>query len=135
MMADCTAATNDCPRITYRTETEEFWNSFVITAYGAAVAGSFQQYLSGNAYSEQSVSGSYNQVTMPDGTSNRIWYRTAGFDRGLPRLVETFDAAGTLQRSSMSDWANDNTSPYPVNPHVIETNVVDTQGNRARTSI
>src|SRR5260370_14273816 len=116
MMADCTAATNDCPRITYRTETEEFWNSFVITAYGAAVAGSFQQYLSGNAYSEQSVSGSYNQVTMPDGTSNRIWYRTAGFDRGLPRLVETFDAAGTSQPPPMCDWAKHKKNPHPRKP-------------------
>jgi YD repeat-containing protein len=131
---DSPAATNDCPRITYRQETEEYWNSAVTTAYGAAVAGSFQQYLAGGG-GLQSASGSYNQVNMPDGTSNRIWTRTTGFDRGLPRLVETFDSSGTLQRSAMTDWANDTASTYPVNPHVVESNVVDLQNNRARTAI
>lgn len=58
-----------------------------------------------------------------------------GWKRGLQALVET-ESGGQWKRKVMTTWTqDDDTSPFVINPRVLETNVYDPEGNRARTQI
>jgi hypothetical protein len=87
----------------------------------------------------QPVSGKRTQETLPDGTVNTIYFVDVSgqprWSRGLPALLET-SSGGVWQSKVKTTWTQDNTSvDYPLNPRVVDTNVHDPAGNRARTAI
>src|SRR2546428_13870532 len=145
-----TSAQDDCPRFTERHDWAENWNRTgalgpallptgpeqeVVTTYAVPVGDSWTM------PDGSSQTGRRAQVTMPDGTSNRIYFigaagTSSGWQRGLPALVSTYDSptASVPQRQAMTTWTQDNTAvSYPLNPRVTETNIYDPAGNRART--
>jgi hypothetical protein len=139
-----TSAQTDCPRFTERRDWVKYWNGDVdgtIATNEEAVTG-----ISGPVPDtwtmpgeSQSVSGKRTDVTSPDGTVNKIYFVDASgtprWSRGLPALVETSTGSG-WQRKVKTTWTQDNTSvSYPLNPRVLETNIYDPSGNRARTQI
>ncbi|HEU4835592.1 MAG TPA: discoidin domain-containing protein, partial [Pyrinomonadaceae bacterium] len=139
-----TSAQADCPRFTERRDWVKYWNGDVdgtvatneeaVTTFSGPVNDTWT--MPGDS---QSVTGKYAQVTLPDGTVNKTYFLdssgTPRWGRGLPALVET-SSGGNWQRKVKTTWTQDNTSvDYPLNPRVIETNVYDPAGNRARTEI
>jgi hypothetical protein len=86
------------------------------------------------------LTGVRAQVTTPDGTVTKIYFvgtagTTTGWSRGLPILKDTV-SGGVTQRRSVTTWTQDNTAvSYLLNPRVLETNIYDPAGNRARTQI
>lgn len=146
-------AWTDCPRFTERRDLAANWNRSgpngfsnlpfgaeqeVVTSYTVPVSATWTP---PNAAGQ---SGLRAQVTFADFTSvkttQKIYYagvagETTGWQRGLPAFVETFDAAGALQKQVVSTWTQDVTNvPYALNPRVTETNTYDTASNRARTA-
>jgi len=81
------------------------------------------------------------QVNSPDATYEKIYFAgiagsSSGWKRGLPRLIESYDSSGVLQRQSATIWDQDNLGvSYPLNPRIKETNVYDPTGNHRRTRI
>lgn len=135
---------SDCPRFTERRDWVKYWNGDTdgtiagneeaVTTYSGPVSDTWT--MPGDS---QPLSGKRTQVTLPDGTVNKTYFveatGTPRWSRGLPALVETL-SGGTWQRKVKTTWTQDNTSVnYPVNPRVLETNVYDPSGNRARTQI
>src|SRR5689334_12634157 len=132
----------DCPRFTERHDWAENWNQNVsgveqeaVTTFAEPVPASWTM------PDNTAQSGTRAQVTAPDLTSNKIYFigtagTTTGWQRGLPALVNTYDSAGVLQRQAMTTWTQDNTAvSYLLNPRVLESNIYDPAGNRARTQI
>jgi len=133
----------DCPRFTERHDWAQYWNGDTdgttasneeaLTAFAVPVSDSWTM------PDNTAQSGTRAQVTAPDGTSNKIYYigtagTSSGWQRGLPASVNTYDSTSVLQRQSTTAWTQDNTAvSYQLNPRVIETNVYDPAGNRART--
>ena len=135
-------AHTDCPRFTERRDWAQYWNQNssgieqeVLTSYAVPVSDTWTM------PDNTQQSGVRAQVTMPDGTSNKIYFigtsgSSSGWRRGLQALVNTYDSTGVLQRQAMTSWTQDNvTAFYPLNPRVTETNTYDQSGNRARTQI
>jgi YD repeat-containing protein len=139
------SAQADCPRFTQRSDWVKYWNGDTdgtiatneeaVTSFSGPVNDTWT--MPGES---QSVSGKRSDVTLPDGTVNKIYYvgtagTQSGWSRGLPALVETL-SGGSWQRKVETSWTQDNTSvSYPLNPRVSETNIYDPSGNRARTEI
>jgi len=138
------SAQADCPRFSERRDWVKYWNGDVdgtmatneeaVTSFSGPVNDTWT--MPGDS---QSVSGKRAQVTLPDGTVNKIYFVDASgtprWSRGLSALVETSTAAG-WQRRVKTTWTQDNTSvDYLLNPRVVETNVYDPSNNRARTEI
>lgn len=134
----------DCPRFTERRDWVKYWNGDVegapaaieeaVTAYSGPVSDTWIM-----PAESQPVSGKRTQVTLPDGTVNRIYFvEMAGaprWRRGLPALVET-SSGGTWQRKVKTAWTQDDESVnYPLNPRVLETLVYDPAGNQASSRI
>jgi YD repeat-containing protein len=141
---------SDCPRFTERRDWAENWNQNAggveqaVTTYAAPLADTWSM-PNGWPHDGQ-VSGKRADVTSPDGTLNKIYFidtvfintiaTPQGWQRGLPSLVVTYDNAGSWRRKSMTIWTQDNTSvSYPLNPRITETNVYDSEGNRARVRV
>src|ERR1041385_6080798 len=83
-----------------------------------------------------SQSGTLSQVTAPDGTYEKIFSHSSGWDKGLPVLKETYDSSQTRQRQITTRWTQDNIGlAVPLNPRLTETNTYDPQGNRKRVRI
>jgi len=139
-----TSAQTDCPRFTERRDWVKYWNGDTdgtiasneeaVTSFSGPVADTWT--LPGDS---QSTSGKRTQVTLPDGTVNKIYFvdatGTPKWSRGLSVLTET-SSGGNWQRKVKTTWTQDNTTvDYPLNPRVLETNIYDPSGNRARTQI
>jgi YD repeat-containing protein len=139
-----TAATayTDCPRFTERHDWAENWNQNVsgveqeaITTYATPIVDSWTM------PDNSAQTGMRAQVTAPDLTSTKIYFigtagTASGWQRGLPALVNTYDSNAVLQRQAMTTWTQDNTAvSYPLNPRVVETNIYDPAGNRARVQM
>ena len=125
-----TAAT-DCPRFTQRTDYAENWNSgsTVTTSFSVTSSASWTK------LDTTSDSGTLEQTTTPDGTIYKTYSHSSGWDKGLPRLQETWSDSSTKQRSVYTDYTQDNTSlSYILNPRVTETNITDSS-NRKRNTI
>ncbi len=129
-------AQSDCPRVAQKSTWAENWNlvngvaTAVATAYAIPISTTWAM---PNDNTQQS--GTMSQITLPDGTSHKLFYHSSGWDRGLPMLAETW-FAGTRQRWSTTNWTQDNTAlSYPLNPRPIESNVGDQNGNRQRTTV
>ena len=135
-------AHTDCPRFTERRDWAQFWNGDTdgtvasgeeaITTFAVPTSDSW------TTPSGAPQTGMRSQVTQPDGTSDKIYFagtaQENGWHRGLPALVNTYDNGGVLRRQVETTWIQNTTSvSYPLNPRVIETNVFDPAGNRART--
>ena len=138
------SAQADCPRFTQRRDWVKYWNGDTdgtvssneeaVTSFSGPVNDTWT--MPGES---QAVSGKRTDITLPDGTVNKSYFvdasGTARWSRGLPALVET-SVGPNWQRRAKTTWTQDNTSvDYPLNPRVIETNVYDPAGNRARTEI
>ncbi len=137
------SAQTDCPRFTERRDWIKYWNGDVdgtvasneeaVTTFSGPISDTWTM-----PDDSQSTSGKRTEVTLPDGTVNKIYFVDAGggtprWSRGLPALVET-SSGGTWQRKVKTTWTQDNTTvDYPANPRVVETNIYDPSGNRART--
>ncbi len=135
---------HDCPRFTERRDWARHWNGDTdgtaaageeaVTSYAEPVSATWT--MPGGAQQ----SGKRAQVTLPDGTSNKIYFvgtagTSSGWSRGLPALVETYEGS-TLRRQVVTTYTQDNTSVgYQLNSRVLETNVYDPAGNRARIQI
>ncbi|MCM3870120.1 MAG: hypothetical protein ND895_05415, partial [Pyrinomonadaceae bacterium] len=142
LLPNGTETENDCPRFTEGHDWAKNWNrdgsgveQEAVTQFAIPVSTSWTPQ---NA-AEQS--GLRAQVTLADGTYNKIYYPvtiagiSTGWHRGLSSMVETFDSVG-LQRRSVTTWAQDTAVSYPLNPRVVETNVYDGIGsNRRRVTI
>ncbi len=143
-------AQTDCPRFTERREWAENWNRIGSIGPAGLPAGPEQEVVTNYSVPANSSwtlpsgtqqTGTLAQVTQPDGTYHRIYFpgtvgTSTGWQRGMPSLVETYDSTHARQRQSVSTWTQDNTSvPYILNPRIVETNVYDPAGNRARTSV
>ncbi|HEU4710983.1 MAG TPA: discoidin domain-containing protein [Pyrinomonadaceae bacterium] len=139
-----TSAQADCPRFTERRDWATYWNGDVngtissaedaVTAFSGPIPDTWT--MPGES---QPLSGRRTEVTQPDGTVNKIYFvdmaGTPRWRRGLPALVET-SSGGNWQRKVKTTWTQDNTNvDYLLNPRVLETNVYDPAGNRARTAI
>lgn len=137
---------SDCPRFTQRRDWGQYWNGDTDGTPAAneealtqfAIPASVDWTMPG---ASSQVSGTLAQVTLPDGTSNKIYFIGAagaatGWQRGLTALVNTYDSAAALQRQVMTTWTQDNTGvSYQLNPRITETNIYDPAGNRARVEI
>jgi YD repeat-containing protein len=138
------APIGDCPRFAVRKDWAKYWNGDtdgtpaaneeVATASFIAPAND-----TWTMPDNSSQTGIRAEVTAADGTLTKIYYigtaTSSGWRRGLPALVETH-VGGSWKRKVMTIWTQDNTSlSYPLNPRVLETNVYDVEGNRARTEI
>jgi YD repeat-containing protein len=132
----------DCPRFTERHDFGENWNQNssgveqeAITTYAAPVADSWTM------PDNSAQTGMRAQVTVPDLTSTKIYFigtagTASGWQRGLSALVNTYDSSGVLQRQAMTTWTQDDTTvSFPLNPRVLETNIYDPTGNRARVQM
>jgi len=140
-----TSPQTDCPRFTERRDWVKYWNGDTdgtvasneeaVTSFSGPSSASWT--MPGES---QSTSGTLTAVTLPDGTLNRMYFvgtagTQSGWSRGLPVLVETV-SGGNWQRKVKTTWTQDNPSvSYPLNPRVLETNIYDPSGNRARTQI
>ena len=139
-----TAATayTDCPRFTERHDFAENWNQNssgveqeAITTYAAPASDSWTM------PDNSAQTGMRAQVTRPDLTSTKIYFvgtagTASGWQRGLPALLNTYDSSGVLQRQAMTTWTQDDTTvSFPLNPRVLETNIYDPAGNRARVQM
>lgn len=139
-------AHSDCPRFTERRDWAQYWNGDTegtpasneeaVTTFAVPVSDTWIM-----PEGTESVDGTRAQVTAPDGTSSKIYFigtagSTSGWRRGLPALVNTYDSSAVLQRQAMTTWTQDNPAvSYVLNPRVMETNVYDPAGNRARTEV
>jgi YD repeat-containing protein len=138
------SAQTDCPRFTQRRDWAKYWNGDTdgtiagneeaVTTFSGPVNDTWT--MPGDS---QAVSGKRADVTLPDGTVNKTYFvdqtGTPRWSRGLPALVET-SSGGAWQLRVKTNWTQDNTSVnYVLNPRVVETNVYDPSGNRARTEI
>ncbi|MGH9969217.1 MAG: hypothetical protein ACREBG_15650 [Pyrinomonadaceae bacterium] len=140
------SAQSDCPRFTERRDWARYWNGDTngtptaneeaITSFIVPVASSWTM------PDGTPQTGTLAQVTVADSTSQKttqkIYYAgtagtSSGWQRRLPKLVETYDSANTLQRQSATTWEQDTNVPYQLNPRVTETNIYDPSGNRKRT--
>src|ERR1043166_356881 len=140
-----TSSQLDCPRFTERHDWAQYWNgdSDGTAAANEEAVTTFVEPApeSWTMPDGSSQSGTRAQVTEPDGTSNKIYFigaagTASGWRRSLPALVNTYDSAGVLQRQAMTTWTQDNAAiSYLLNPRVLETNIYDPAGNRARTQI
>lgn len=136
-LIQATGPQGDCPRFTERRDWAENWNlngsgveQEAITLYAEPAPATW------NMPDNSTKSGVRAQVTSPDGTVNKIYFigtaTDSGWRRGLPALVETY-SGGNWQRKVMTTWTQDDEDvSYPLNPRVLETNVYDPAGNRAR---
>lgn len=131
----------DCPRFTQRRDWARYWNGdtdgIAATSEEALTAFTQPVGVTWTMPDGSSQTGMRAEVTSPDGTLNKIYFigtagTSSGWRRGLPALEETH-SGGQWQRKVMTTWTQDNVSvAYPLNPRVIETNVYDPAGNRAR---
>ena len=144
-------AHTDCPRFTERRDWAKNWNRSGPNGVANLPVGAEQEVVTTYAVPEGTSwtlpdgatqqTGLRTQVTQPDGTYHKIYFHgtagtSTGWQRGLPTLVETFDSSQVRQKQSVSTWTQDDTSKsYPLNPRVIETNIYDPAGNRARTTV
>lgn len=137
---DGNTAQSDCPRFTERRDWARNWNGDTngvpasneesVTGFAAPTATSWTM------PDGTPQTGTLAQVTLPDGTYQKIFSHASGWDKGLPLLSETYDSGQVRQRQSATKWIQDNTGlTYPDNPRVEEANVYDPAGNRARTRI
>lgn len=142
----------DCPRFTERRDWAENWNRSLPNGLSGLPSGAEQEVFTASWIVPTTASwtlpngtaqsGMLAQVTQPaDGTYNKIYFADtgggcAGWCRGLPSLVETYDSFNVRQRQSVTLWTQDNTAlPYVMNARVTETNIYDPSGNRARTTV
>lgn len=138
------SAQSDCPRFTERRDWARYWNGDVngttssteeaVTTFSGPVNDTWT--MPGES---QPVSGKRTQITLADGTVNKIYFvdltNAPRWTRGLPALVET-SSGGNWQRKVKTTWTQDDINvDYPLNPRVLETNVYDPTGNRARVQI
>jgi YD repeat-containing protein len=128
----------DCPRFTERRDWAENWNR---DANGVAQEA-LTQFTAPTSVTipNTSTTGSVVQVTLPDGTSQKIYYGSANtvpaWKNGLVLLTETYDNASTpvKQRWVITSWEQDDLNAgFPLNPRPTETNIYDPAGNHART--
>ena len=135
----------DCPRFTERHDWAQYWNGDTdgtpvtneeaLTQFAIPVSDSWTM------PDNTAQSGTRAQVTLPDGTSNKIYFigtagTSSGWRRGLTALVNTYDSSAALQRQAMTTWTQDNTAvSYQLNPRITETNMYDPAGNRARVEM
>jgi YD repeat-containing protein len=141
-----TTAHSDCPRFTARKDWAKYWNGDTdgTTATGEEATTSFIVPTSDTwtmpGPAQQQLTGVRAQVTRPDGTIDKIYFvgtagTQTGWSRGLPILVDTV-SGGVAQRRVATTWTQDNeSSAYPLNPRVLESNIYDAANNRARTEI
>ncbi|HSD47972.1 MAG TPA: hypothetical protein VLB87_15195, partial [Pyrinomonadaceae bacterium] len=130
---------SDAPKFTEKRIWAENFNKNIsgieqeaITSYATPVADTWTM------PDGSTQTGMRAQVTAPDLTTvNKIYFigtagTASGWQRSLPALVNTY-SNGALQRQVMTTWTQDNTSvSYALNPRVLEANVFDPAGNRAR---
>ena len=139
-----TTAHPDCPRFTARKDWAKYWNGDTdgTTATSEEVTTAFIVPASDSWTMPDStqLSGVRAEITMPDGTVDKIYFvgtagTSSGWSRGLPVLVDTV-SGGVTQRRSVKTWTQDDDSvSYLLNPRVLETNVYDPAGNRARIQV
>jgi YD repeat-containing protein len=131
---DNTTAQTDCPRFTTRRDWAKYWNRDVSGVEQEAVTSYIQPTSTSWTMPDATQqSGTLAQVTAPDGTYEKIYSHSSGWDKGLPVLTETYDSSQTRQRQITTAWTQDNTAlTIPLNPRVTETNTYDPQGNRKR---
>ena len=139
-----TGPQDDCPRFTQRRHWAQSWNGDTdgtpvateeaVTSFVGPVSDTWTM------PDGTQETGKRVEVTSADGTLNKIYFigttgNSSAWRRGLPALVVTYSGGG-WQRKVSTSWTQDNTSvSYALNPRVIETNVYDPAGNRARTRI
>ncbi|MFN7944708.1 MAG: peptidoglycan DD-metalloendopeptidase family protein [Blastocatellia bacterium] len=117
----------DCPRFNSRQDWASDWlgtpdnpNAWVYTVF---------------QFDQTDASGTFGKATNPEGTEQKEYFGTSGWQKGLNTRTET-RAGGVLRRWTTTQWTQDNTSvSYPLNPRPTETNVYDEAGNRRRTTI
>ena len=134
---DNSAAQTDCPRFTQRREWARYWNRDISGIEQEAVTSFLQPTSTSWTMPDgTSQSGTLSQVTAPDGTYEKIFSHSSGWDKGLPVLKETYDSSQTRQRQITTRWTQDNIGlAVPLNPRLAETNTYDPQGNRKRVQI
>ena len=134
---DNSTAQTDCPRFTQRRDWAKYWNrntsgieQEAITSFIVPTSASWTM----PEPNSTPQPGTLAQVSFPDGTYNKIYSHSSGWDKGLPLLTETYDNSQTRQRQVSTAWTQDDPGlSVPLNPRVIETNIYDPAGNRKRT--
>jgi YD repeat-containing protein len=122
-------AQTDCPRFTERYDWAYAWNyvngveTAVTTRYSVA------------------ADGSWTQVEMPDGTKHKeLFAVTTDWKNDLTIGTEEYDAAGTKQKWTTTDWTQDNIQnntniSYQINPRPTDLHIYDANGNHKKTHI
>ena len=121
---------SDCPRIVSREDYAENWMT-VTTSYNRHQAATWTM-----PDTNQGESGLVSSITAPDGTTNKYYYHSFGWDKGIPLLVETSATSnGSRERWSMTHLTQDNTNvSYISNPRTTVSAVGDA-GNVRKSSI
>lgn len=123
----------DCPRFTQKEDYAENWMT-VTTQYSAPVSTSWMM-----PDTLQAETGLMSKIAAPDGTEERIYYSSVGWNKGIPRLTETWGAnkpgeSVIRQRWVTSYFTQDNTSlSYIQNPRPISTSIGDSGNVRKST--
>jgi YD repeat-containing protein len=114
-------AQGDCPRFTERRDWAENWNLVNNVATEAVTT-----------FSPWDATGSSSEMTMPDGTTYKELYETAGWQKGLTRRTEVL-LGSVLKKWTTIIWEHDAPgAPYQINPRPVDTNIYDAEGNRKR---
>jgi YD repeat-containing protein len=134
---DATSAQTDCPRFTVRKVWAENWSDVNSNPHEALTTFAVP---SSSTIPGTSLTGTLTQVTFPDQTSQKTYFGSSAtsqpWQNGLPLLTESYDTASVKQRWVSTSYTQDDTTlAYPLNPRIIETNIYDPVGNRARTRV
>ncbi len=110
-------AHSDSPRFTERRDWARDWNG------GAEAVTTYSN----------DPNGAWSQVTSPDGTVNKEFFATSGWQNGLTTSTEVW-SGGVKKKWTSTAWTQDDTNlSYRKNPRPEETNIYDEAGNRRRT--
>jgi RHS repeat-associated protein len=124
----------DCPRFTERHDWAEDWNNNqdAITYYAVTTGANWTDPETGNTQT-----GTRVQQTAPDLTVYKEYSHATGWDTGLTRLAEFYDAGGINMKKWISTvWTQDNeTLTFPQNPRIAEVHVRDDALNHKKTVI
>jgi YD repeat-containing protein len=121
---------SDCPRFTSREDYAENWMT-VTTQYPASATANWTM-----PDDSQPESGLMSKVIAPDGTESRYFYHSTGWDKAVPRLVETWGADKPGDPLERQRWStvrltqNNTGISYIENPRVTSSAVGDAGSTR-----
>ncbi|HEY0005397.1 MAG TPA: hypothetical protein VGB17_11360 [Pyrinomonadaceae bacterium] len=85
---------------------------------------------------ELDANGEWGQAILPDGSTRKEFFGTAGWQRGLSLRVEQRAANGALQKANSTEWTQqpiDNSDLYRIVPRSQDSLIMSATGGQQRT--